>query len=288
MSQSHNTEKKPKKTRADKPAPDSTEPLDNVISIPETPVSSLGEWPKAEGGTEPAFNSYPEPPHDVIMQLHHVGKAAYSNFETIINSYSVAKHCIENNISGAFIECGVGAGSQIGAMGLACKNLGDDKRKIWAFDSYQGIPMASFKDDQQPGIGYLPDGRPEEENKDSLLISSGITVHSLDNVKGNLRKWNVNLQQYIFVKGWFQKTLPEVADQIKDIAILRLDGDLYESTRVCLEALYPKLVKGGILIIDDWALAGCRLACDEYFKDYKQLSERRHIKDTTPVWFVKK
>ena len=66
-------------------------------------------------------------------------------------------------------------------------------------------------------------------------------------------------------KGWFEDTVPAFADYCEDISILRLDGDLYNSTYVCLKYLYPKVIKGGLVIIDDWALPGCRSAVDDYF-----------------------
>ena len=72
---------------------------------------------------------------------------------------------------------------------------------------------------------------------------------------------------------------------------------MYESTKVCLEYLFPKLVSGGILIIDDWALTGCKLACDEYFTSKKIGGYNKHLHEINnvngepnsgPVWFVKK
>ncbi len=225
--------------------------------------------------------------NSTLQLLDNVGKCAYSTFDTILNSYNSSLHVIENKIEGDYVECGVAAGSQIASMGIACKVKGE-KRKIWAFDSFEGIPMACEKDDQQPGVQYFSEPLAFVEDKDSLLVSSKITVHPLQNVKNNLTSWQLDLNDFVFVKGWFQKTLPHTAEKIDKISILRLDGDLYESTKVCLDYLFPKLVSGGILIIDDWALKGCRVACDEYFGDYSMLGERNDIVGTTPVWFIKK
>jgi hypothetical protein len=73
------------------------------------------------------------------------------------------------------------------------------------------------------------------------------------------------------VKGWFQDTLPVWQNKIPDIAILRLDGDWYESTRICMETLYSKLVSGGICIIDDYGYnSGCRKAVHEYLDKHKE------------------
>jgi O-methyltransferase len=68
-----------------------------------------------------------------------------------------------------------------------------------------------------------------------------------------------------FHRGWFQETLPADAKSIDAISVLRLDGDWYASTKICLEYLYPRLACGGLLILDDYYLwEGCRKATDEY------------------------
>ena len=76
------------------------------------------------------------------------------------------------------------------------------------------------------------------------------------------------LKNFSLIKGWFQDTVPTWEE--RPIAVLRLDGDLYESTKICLEYLYPMLSKGGILIIDDWDLSGCVQAFDEYFEKHEK------------------
>lgn len=222
----------------------------------------------------------------VFDNLDRIGMGAYSTKETLLNSYNSALNIITSNTEGDFVECGVAAGSQIAAMELACRVKGV-KRKIWAFDSFEGIPMAKKgKDTSQPAIGEIPEINAKSD--EDYLVSSGVTCHSLENVQSNLNIWGADINQFTFVKGWFQKTLPKEAKKIEKISILRLDGDLYDSTRVCLEHLFPKLVSGGILIIDDWALDGCKLACDEYFKDYKLLGKLNEVENSTPVWFIKK
>ena len=124
--------------------------------------------------------------------------------------------------------------------------------------------MAGEKDDQQPGIGDISHDKTLPLNE--RLVSSGITCHSLESVVNNFKSWNLPLSNVEFVKGWFQNTIEETSKSIDKISVLRLDGDLYESTYICLEYLYPKISKGGVLIIDDYALTGCRLAVEDYFK----------------------
>ena len=221
---------------------------------------------------------------DFFKRSELIGGCAYSTKETLLESYKLAEYCIKKDIKGDFIECGIGAGSQIAMFGLAIERF-EAQRTVWAFDSYEGIPLASEEDEQQPCIG---DFHHDTSDKKKLLVSSGITVHSLENVKSNLSKWGIDYSNWKFVKGWFQHTLPEVSKNIEGIAILRLDGDLYESTKVCLEFLFNKLVPGGVLIVDDYALAGARKAVHEYIKDFSIFSKHYRIENSTPMVFIKK
>jgi len=187
---------------------------------------------------------------------------AYSTLPTIYNTYELAAQAIKNGIPGDFVECGVAAGSQVAAMAFACQNLNIIKT-IHLFDSFEGIPLASGNDTEQPGIGKIQHNT-NVANLNELLISSNVTVCSLEQVQRNMREWEIDSKLLRYHKGWFQYTLPVVASEIKQISFLRLDGDLYESTKVCLEYLYPKVVPGGYVVIDDFALAGCRKAVLEY------------------------
>lgn len=202
-----------------------------------------------------------------MTTLKEIGQHAYSYPETIQNSYDLATKMIQDNIEGDFVECGIAAGAQLMAMALANKDKSGSK-KMWGFDSFEGIPMAGEFDDVQVGIGEIKHDKyaPLSER----LVSSGITVHSLESVIQNFDGYGLYNSSIRFVKGWFQDTLPKVADKIESISILRLDGDLYESTLVCLEYLYPKVSKGGAVIIDDYELTGCRLAVEHYFESIQE------------------
>lgn len=176
-----------------------------------------------------------------------------------LSAYDVAAR----NIGGAIVECGVAQGAQIGAMALALKHAGQ-VRDIHLFDSFEGIPMAGPKDAEQPGIGApVHDVNAPIESR---LVSSGVSIGAIEQVKANIASWGIP-HRYHYHEGWFQHTLPSDAKGVGPIALLRLDGDLYESTRCCLEHLYEQVVPGGLVIIDDYALAGCRLAVEEFIAD---------------------
>lgn len=217
--------------------------------------------------------------------------AAYSTRNTIENTKEFTRRILQQNVPGAIVECGIAAGAQIGAMQSVLLESGQT-RWIYGFDSFEGIPIASAEDDVQPGIG--PKQGVSYSSKSELLVSSGVTVHDKTTVRNNLVRWsNGKADNIVLVKGWFQNTVAlyrQVFEQLGGIAILRLDGDLYESTRVCLESLVPLVNEGGIIIVDDWNLTGCRKACLEYFA-YNAVCQIRPpygSEDDGPAYFVKR
>ncbi len=178
---------------------------------------------------------------------------------------------LEAKLPGAFCECGVAAGVHPAVMHY-CQRFcyGDQRdlfRPIYMFDSYEGIPKATVEDiptEEHPGedirrcIG-------EELATPGVIETTGITAVSLAEVQERMARWGADARDLHYVVGWFEETVPAKAPEIDKLAILRLDGDRYDSTKVCLEYLYPKVVRGGFVIVDDWRLAGVRRAVDEYF-----------------------
>lgn len=211
-------------------------------------------------------------------KLQEFMQMAYSFPQTVEHSYQTVKNILENSINGDLVECGVAMGSQIAAFQLALVEANALHRSIWAFDSFEGIPLAGEFDTEQAGIGEITHDKyaPIEER----LVSSGVTAHSLESVKYNFTdRWNLPITNINFVKGWFQHTIEPTADSIESIAVLRLDGDLHESTLICLQHLYPKVLKGGVVIIDDYALTGCRVAVEQYFKSIKKALPKMDLID---------
>lgn len=202
---------------------------------------------------------------DVKLKLNSFAQSAYSTLATVHSSYKIALNCVINNIPGDFVECGVANGTQIAAMAYAAQSC-SSKKKIHLFDSFEGIPLAGPNDDQQPGIGVITHST-QVSHLDELLVSSGVSICSVENVQKNMFRWGIDSKNLVYHKGWFQYTLPVKAPLIKKICFLRLDGDLYESTKVCLEFLYPKVSKGGYIVVDDYSsLSGCRKAVMEYLE----------------------
>lgn len=190
-----------------------------------------------------------------MNQLKSIGACALSSFATVQASYGIAEMCIDQEIPGDFVECGVFAGAQAAAMALAIMEWDPGgERKVHLFDSFCGIPKAGIRDhDIRPLVGSA--------NQAGDIETSGVSVCSIDLVKRYMASWGIDPALLVYHPGWFQDTVP--AAEIGAIAILRLDGDLYDSTKICLEHLYPKLSPGGWCIADDFNLDGCRLAIDE-------------------------
>jgi hypothetical protein len=212
-----------------------------------------------------------------------ISQYVYSTAETQRQSYEVGDYLRNNSIDGDVVELGVAAGGNFATMLLGCREAGLNK-KGWGFDSFQGIQLAGKKDTSQPGIGEITHDVdvPDEQ----LLKSSGITVHPKQNVIDNLRNWGL-YNNVELVEGWVQETLPLYVDKIDKIAVLRLDMDIYHPTKIALEFLFEKVVKGGVVIIDDWALDGARLACEEYFESIKYKPKYIGVPNSTPIYFYK-
>lgn len=203
--------------------------------------------------------------------IDYAERIAYSTNETLQFTYQMAQRYA--NFKECFVECGVAAGAQIIAM-----RAGAPDTLIHAFDSFCGIPRPSNRDDQYPGIKKIT---PEEQlllpnPGEQVLETTGISAVSVEQFKQHLTDSGAGIENIEIHEGWFEETVP--VNKVGDICILRLDGDLYNSTYVCLLHLFPKVIKGGCVIIDDFELEGSRTACDEYFQfigydpDYKFVS----------------
>jgi len=159
-----------------------------------------------------------------------------------------------NHTNYSFVECGVARGGCIALM----KSVAGENNNIFGFDSFEGMPDITKEDisDYNKSDIYSGFGKPGDN------LSGGIeTVYNTFNTL-NLDMKNVHL-----VKGYFQDTLNKqvLIDSIGEIAVLRLDGDWYESTKICLEKLYSKVISGGIIIIDDYGhWVGAKTATDEF------------------------
>lgn len=200
--------------------------------------------------------------------LEYAKRIAYSSEETLMFTYEMAKKYADS--PGCYVECGVAAGAQVIAM-----RAGAPDKNIQVFDSFEGIPLPSNRDDQMPGIAFLTKDEQQAlpDPGKQALISTGATSVSVEDFLNHLKSAGVNPLNIGLNIGWFENTIPgwlgpgPISGPKWPIAILRLDGDLYNSTMVPLKHLYPKVMSGGLVIIDDWELPGCRTAVNDYIHD---------------------
>lgn len=196
--------------------------------------------------------------------LDDVVQSALCSRFTLNSTYNAASQLIVDGVPGDFVECGVWAGANSAAMARAIWDAGElqftkvrpgglvvEKPRVHLFDSFEGIPAAGPHD---TGWTHEP----------------GTSACSLETTQQQMKAWGIPDELLVYHPGWFETTVPLVAlpwsgqDVIASIALLRLDADLYESTAICLKHLYPLVSPGGIVIVDDWALPGCRKALQDY------------------------
>jgi hypothetical protein len=180
----------------------------------------------------------------------------------LIETWHVVHQAEDNHILGCLVECGVARGGTVALMVynslLRRTTQHLPQRDAWLFDSFEGLPEPTAED----GVLRKPQGK----DRSSWDLAKGYCLGTLEQVDDLLfNRFGFDRDKVHLVKGWFQDTLPEYRERVGDIAVLRIDGDWYESTKCCLENLYDNVVDGGYIIIDDYALVGCRKAMDEFF-----------------------
>lgn len=189
------------------------------------------------------------------------------------------QHVNRSHIEGDIVECGVWKGGNLILCGLVAKEL-ELERKIWGFDTFAGMSMPTDVDVAVRGGRSIFGEWQKRQRVDGVNEWS---YASYEDVEKNFRR-EVGTDNLVLVKGKVEDTLTEQKNLPDRIAVLRLDTDWYESTKIELEVLYPRLQSGGVLIIDDYGhWAGAKKAVDEYFRSSVWLHRidytgRLHIK----------
>ena len=184
--------------------------------------------------------------------FNQVAQSALSYKETLRATYSLTLDVMDRGIPGDFVECGVFAGAQCAMMAAAILGYpgGFPTRRIHLFDTFTGIPAGGVHDLE-------------------WIHPPGTSMCSVEGVQQHMRDWGISESLLVYHKGLFSDTLgglktwpkawKEVADNPSQIALLRLDGDLYQSTKDALQLL-PLVSPGGWVIVDDFGLSGARKA----------------------------
>lgn len=199
-----------------------------------------------------------------LRALTMVGEKRMDNLWTLVPP-------IIDRVPGDFVETGVWrGGASIFARAVLDAYDGRD-RLVWCCDSFAGLPA--------------PSKEPHPTDATDCHHTFAALAAPLPEVRANFLRYRISTDRVRFVEGWFEDTLPTLP--VTQIAVLRLDGDMYGSTITALTNLYPKVSQGGAVIVDDYhVIAGCRAAVDEY-RMLSNIPEKVHEIDGTAVYWIK-
>jgi O-methyltransferase len=190
--------------------------------------------------------------------IQRVSPFTMTSLERRASLLGAVDHLVKHRIAGDIVECGVWRGGSMMAIALALMARGDTSRHLYLYDTFEGMSEPTEHD--KALSGELAQAQLERTDRDHPLWA----VAGLEDVKANLASTGYPAERIHYVQGKVEDTIP--ATLPKQIALLRLDTDWYESTRHELQHLYPLLAKHGVLIIDDYGhWQGARQAVDEYF-----------------------
>ena len=210
----------------------------------------------------------------------------------LIQAYEAVVSLEREGVPGDVAECGVWSGGGIGLMALAAMQFPASSRRFHLFDSFEGLPQPS-PEDVDVLDDYLrshPDGRTRPAGGDDPLIAIGACVGASAPVVAEFLhdRLGIDPERVVFHVGWFQETVPRARRDIRELGILRIDGDWYDSTKTCLEGLFDRVVAGGFVIIDDYGtFAGCHKAVDEFLTNAGISASRLIPVDDDCVFFRK-
>lgn len=178
---------------------------------------------------------------------------------------------LAEGVPGDLIETGVWRGGVTILMRGILGAWGETDRQVWVADSFEGLPAPNVED------------YPDDEGHD--LSDVATLMVGADQVRANFERYALLDDRVRFLEGWFADTLPPAP--IEQLAVLRLDGDLYESTMDALVPLYDKVSPGGFVIVDDYgAWEPCRKAVDD-FRAERGITDQIHEVDWTGVYWRK-
>ncbi len=216
-----------------------------------------------------ARRSHPNPaptgpvplPSDMDAGAHEIIRAVQpytmTNSDKVYALIQSARYIVRHNIEGDVVECGVWRGGSMQAAARALLEAGDTSRKLYLFDTFEGMSEPTEYD-------VRSDGRSATELMEVSDKSRRIwAIAPLDEVKAGFKAVPYPEDKLHYVIGKVEDTIP--GELPERIAILRLDTDWYESTKHELDYAYPQLSPGGVLIIDDYGrFAGAKKATDDF------------------------
>jgi O-methyltransferase len=207
--------------------------------------------------------------------------------------YDQATYCHKAGIEGSIVECGVWRGGAIGLAALAMKLAEKTPtRELHLFDAFDDICAPDPSVDGARALKEFPNAKPRKPGDDPTpekgfydsLGGHGTVAACRELIEGTI---GYPAQLVHYHVGWFQNTVAVSSKLLGRIAILRLDGDWYDSTKICLSYLYDLVTPGGFIIIDDYGYyEGCRRAVDEFTND-REINPYLHRVDASCYYIQK-
>ncbi len=179
------------------------------------------------------------------------------SYERLMTLYEQVAYLERRRLPGALVECGVWRGGAAAMMAQANLAKGQERRPLHLFDSFEGMPEPRPEKDGPEATRLMEQGA-----RQRTAVNAAAPEDALELIVNRIGYPETFVQVH---KGWFQDTLPKDRDELGPIALLRIDGDWYESTRIVLEMLFDLVTPGGVIVIDDYGhFEGCRRATDEF------------------------
>jgi len=225
-----------------------------------------GSWIPYHTQSNGAVQELTEFRNFTFMAHSMIGQARMDQLHSCLNKV------LKDGVKGDLIETGVWKGGATVFMRGFLQAHGIQDRCVWVADSFEGVPPNTDPHDRALGIDF------SAANFPYLSVSE-------EKVRSLFERYDLLDKQVRFLKGWFKDTLPGAP--IKKLAVLRLDGDLYESTMDALNALYHKVSPGGFVIVDDYkAVESCQVAIDEFRATHKIKAKLHPIDGVSVYWRV--
>lgn len=249
-----------------------TPPSKADLALARARMGWIGARLAAQGSTETAKQLLGMPPRLFLSVLNSNRPDAHTLIspEALANVRSCVESVIADEVPGHLIETGVFRGGTTIFMRGILRAWGVTDRNVYVADSFEGLP------------------EPDPDDLDDVLAH--VVLDEVDRfavdveaVQENFRRYDLLDDQVVFVKGFFADTLPTLA--VDRFAVIRLDGDYYDSTWDALANLYPKLSVGGYAIIDDYgAPVACKRAVDTYRDEHGITDEIVEVDDQVVYW----
>jgi len=210
----------------------------------------------------------------MVREVHRAMPHSLVGIGGLEATYLLAKGVNDRGLEGDFVELGVARGGCAALLGSTIFSAGRpetaEPRRLLLFDSFEGLPDPTNED-------FAGDPDSPRTGEHVTRLTRGSCLGTLEDVRDLLlNKYGFPESGIQLVKGWFQNTVPAAARRISQIALLRIDGDWYESTKICLNHLYDRVVDGGVVIIDDYqSCYGCERAVDEFIRERRLQVEMR-------------